>query len=219
MTMPAPDDTSVLLERWYSGDEPALERLMAQNVEWMQRRIRRDLNPKLRRRFDSMDLVQDAAMRIIRYGPKFAPENRAQFRALLSKVLVAALRDRVDALQAEKRNMAREESAPSVSKLERAFQAGSTANPAARVERREMQDWVRLGLEVMEPVERQLIVLRQYENRPFDEIAGTLGLSNADAARMRFNRALPKLAVKIRELQRAAREAVETIVLEADLDG
>ena len=60
---------------------------------------------------------------------------------------------------------------------------------------------MRLALELLDPEDRQLIVLRQWDNLEFNEIGEKMGLA-PDAARMRFNRALPKLAMKVQQLQR-----------------
>jgi DNA-directed RNA polymerase specialized sigma24 family protein len=57
----------------------------------------------------------------------------------------------------------------------------------------------------MEPADRQIIVLRQWDELEFSEIAARMG-GSPDGARMRFQRALPKLALRIQRLQRGELE-------------
>ena len=57
-----------------------------------------------------------------------------------------------------------------------------------------------LALELLEPDDRNVILWREYEDQPFAVIAERLGMAE-DAARMRFARALPKLAKKLQGLR------------------
>lgn len=204
--MNSPDETVQLLDRWYDGNQDALAELLDRNIGWMRVQVRKHLSPAMRKKFDSMDLVQEGAVRLLKYGPRFAPKNQAQFRSLLSQMILNLVRDRYDALKAGRRNVSREEQLPSQG-LSRVKDLRKTITlPPQAAERREIQEWIRLGLELVDPEDRQVIYLRQYEELPFDEIAKRLELANSDAARMRFNRALPKLARKIRELQEVAQQ-------------
>src|SRR5687767_11015957 len=96
----AGDNTVELLQRWYGGDPRALDQLLADNLEWMRRNLRRRVPRELRARFETLDLVQDGALQLLKNGPRFAPENQAQFRALLAKVLLYVVRDRLDQIHA-----------------------------------------------------------------------------------------------------------------------
>ena len=200
---PRGDETRVLLQQWYAGDREALDALMGENLEWMRRYLRRTTPKEVRQRFESLDLVQDAAVQLLRRGPRFAPENRAQFRALLSKVLLYTVRDRLDHLHAAKRNAERPERLPSVGVSRIAPVERSPTLPDAAAMREEKRTWVRLGLELVEPSEREVIELRQFQELGFEEIAERLGLASADAARMRFNRALTNLTVKVQQARNA----------------
>ena len=63
----------------------------------------------------------------------------------------------------------------------------------------------RLDPELLEPEDRQVVMLRQWHEFEFAEIGQRMGLSE-DAARMRFQRALPKLARKLEGLRRGELE-------------
>lgn len=203
--MGAPDDTVDLLQGWYRGDKTALDKLVADNVEWMRAFVRQRLTPKMRQRFDSLDFVQDGAVQLLKNAPRYAPENRAQFRAFVAEVLLNVVRGHHDALTAQKRNAAREQALPSqgLSRLDLGGRAPTM--PDAAAERAEVRSWVQLALEMLEPEERELLRLRQYEELPFEEIAAHLGLESADATRMRFNRLMPKLALLVKQLQDSVR--------------
>jgi RNA polymerase sigma factor (sigma-70 family) len=197
------DNTRDLLKRWYAGDQAALEALLEQNMGWMRAHIRGEISPKVRRKLDTMDVVQDGVVRLLKYGPKFAPENQAQFRALISTILVTAFRDRIDHLRAGIRDMDREHGFPDHGLSRMDILERSVTRPDAASERNELQEWIQLGLELLDPDDRKVIRLRQFEQHSFAQVAELLELPNADTARMRFNRALPKLAEKIKEMQSA----------------
>lgn len=201
---PAPDGTIDLLGRWHQGDAEALGELIAVHQSWVHRYVRGELGAKLRDKEESMDMVQEAMVRLLRYGPKFVPENRAQFRALLGKVVLNAIRDRIEFFERERRDMDREGERQAASVLMLGSHDRAPTQPDEAAERSEMRSWVRLGLEFLEPDDRRVILLRQWEGHSFDEIAERMQLANRDTARMRFNRALPKLADAIDRLQRGA---------------
>ncbi|MBL8755170.1 MAG: hypothetical protein JNK15_17835, partial [Planctomycetes bacterium] len=60
--------------------------------------------------------------------------------------------------------------------------------------------WVRLALELLEPEDREIVRLRDYDQLSFGAIAAQLGLTE-DAARMRHKRAMPKLARTLESLR------------------
>ncbi|WP_419192351.1 sigma-70 family RNA polymerase sigma factor [Engelhardtia mirabilis] len=202
------DQSTVLrLHRWFDGDDDALEQLLSDNLAWMQTYVRKHLNARLRRRFDSMDVVQEGAMRILRYNPRHPPANKAQMRALFKKALLDALRDKIDHLTANRRNIDREESIISpLASGDRPVGPSSEDRPDELADKQEQREWVKLALQFLDPVDRAIILRRDYHKEPFEEISESLGLASPDAARMRYNRALPKLACKIRELRRYQQE-------------
>lgn len=59
--------------------------------------------------------------------------------------------------------------------------------------RDDVRTWVRLALELLDADDRDVLVMRDYQDMSFEQIAVETGES-ADAVRMRHHRALPKLA-------------------------
>ena len=201
----SPDNTVDLLQRWYEGDKVALDRLLAENLEWMRAYLRKHAPVELRSRFDSVDLVQDGALQLLKNGPRFAPENRAQFRALLAKVLLNVVCDRLDQIHAAKRNAQGEQPLPSQGVSRVVDRDRAPTQPDEAASREEKRAWVRLALDLVKPEERDVIKLRELEELSFEEIAQRLGLASEDAARMRFNRAISSLALCIQKVRSAVR--------------
>jgi RNA polymerase sigma-70 factor (ECF subfamily) len=194
-------DTTVLLKRWNSGDEAALQELLQQHLPWIRAHVEHRLGDFLRAKEDSGDIVQDALVEFLRYGPRFEVSNEAHLRFLLGRIAENVLRDRHDFFTRRRRQAAREQPIPDDSVLALDPGAREVTQPDAALERKQWQAWVRLALELMDPEDREVIVLRQWDNLEFAQIGERLGLG-ADAVRMRFQRALPKLAQKIQMLQR-----------------
>jgi RNA polymerase sigma factor (sigma-70 family) len=74
------------------------------------------------------------------------------------------------------------------------------ASPTQAAERSEQMAWFRLGLELLDPGDREVIVLRRYDELAFADIAEHTGTS-PDAARMRYQRAVSKLGREVSSLR------------------
>ena len=93
-----------------------------------------------------------------------------------------------------------EQPLPSGSVLDLDSGVHAVTRPSEEAAARESQEWVRLGLELLDPEDRQVILLREWHGLGFTEVGSRLGLSE-NTARMKFQRALPKLARKVKELR------------------
>ncbi|HUR26755.1 MAG TPA: RNA polymerase sigma factor [Planctomycetota bacterium] len=194
-------ESTMLLQRWNSGDEKALQELLRLHLPWIQTHVRQRLGGLVRAKEETTDVVQDALVEFLRYGPRFNVSNEAHLRFLLGRIAENVLRDRHDFFTRRRRQVARERPLPEESVLELDGGSHDSIRPDRALEKKQWQAWVRLALELMEPEDRETIVLRQWDELEFAEIATKMG-TTPDAARMRFQRALPKLAQKIQQLQR-----------------
>jgi RNA polymerase sigma-70 factor (ECF subfamily) len=192
--------TADLLRRWHAGDRQALDLLIAQHLPWLQEHVRRRLGPLLRRRGQTQDFVQEAMVDVLRYGPRFVLSDQAQFRALLGRIVENTLRDQFEWHTAKKRAVQREDALPSGSVVDLDSGARAVTRPWEAAERSESQEWIRLALELLEPEDRKVLLLREWHGLSFQEVGKELGMQE-NTARMRFQRALPKLAHKVRELR------------------
>jgi len=73
-------------------------------------------------------------------------------------------------------------------------------SPSQAAQRNEQEAWIRLGLELLDPDDRTVIVLRDWEGLTFAAIAERLGTSY-DSARMKYNRSFDKLTEKVWSLR------------------
>jgi len=191
---PAQEQTARLLERWHGGERAALDELLARNLPWVEQFVRQRLGPELRGREETVDVVQDAVVDILTYGPKFVVPGRDRFRALLGRLVENNLRDRHAYHHAQRRDAGREEPLPSRAVL----RLGET--PSQIVARDEHAALMRLALELLPPQDREVLVLREFDELPFDAIAARVGLSES-GTRKRYHRALLLLARKTRALR------------------
>jgi RNA polymerase sigma factor (sigma-70 family) len=202
-------DTVELLRRWHAGERAALEALLARHIGPLHQFVRTQLAGDLRRlrnEADSMDMVQAAAVRVLEYTPAFIPENGRQFHRLLRKIVVNDLRNRLRAPRVVRRepgpDPGRDPFGDSVLDLRSTAPSSWLPDRAAdAAERRiETRAWARLALEFLpDELDRRLVLLAAVEEWSWKEIGAELGWSQ-DAARMRFQRLLPKLANQIRVL-------------------
>lgn len=193
-------ETLDLLQRWQAGDRAALDALIQRDLPWIRARVHHRLGALLRARGETEDYVQEAMLEVLHYGPKFASESLHRFRALLARIIENMLRDRNDWYRAKRRTISREQPLPSDSILDLDRPDRSVTRPSVDAGRRETESLVRLALELLEPDDRKVLLLRQWDELSFPEIATRMGIA-PDAVRMRFRRALPKLAQKVAALR------------------
>lgn len=195
------DDTRDLLVAWHNGDESAFTALVHEHTPWIEATVRRRLGPVLRQRVDTQDIVQNTLIEVLRGGPRFVVTDREHLRGLLARMVENVLRVQAHHGQAGKRDVRREMTPPSRdSVLFLDGQPGSTATPSQAAAKEEDAAWVRLAVEMLAPEDRAAILWREFQGLSFAEIAARLQVTE-DSARMRFNRALPKLARKLEALR------------------
>lgn len=191
-----------MLLRWHGGDQEALATLAQQEAEFVASQVRRRLGPLLRREHDTQDIVQATLLQALRTAPRFLVSDRDQFRGLLVRMVENALRVQANHQQRHKRDIRREQQlAPSASdSVLELDPAASDTDPGAAAQRSETREWVRLSLELLDADDREVIVLRDYLELTFAEIGSRLDVAE-DTVRMRYRRAMPKLAHTLMRLR------------------
>ena len=134
-------------------------------------------------------------------GNGFVPADADSWRALMTRIIENALRGRHEYYGRLRRDRARQMPLPddSILLLDPRKRTGTT--PSQHAMRNEEEAWLRLALELVDPLDRDVIVMRQWSGRTFAEIGDDLGVPE-NTARMRFNRALARLADKVEGLRR-----------------
>lgn len=202
-TPAAPDDdaTLELLQRWHRGDRAALEALVQRDLPFLRVRLRERLGEHLLQRAQFDDYLQDAVAEILAYSPRFLCGSAAAFRRLLAQIVENMLRDRHDFWARRRRDQAREQSLPDDSVLLLDARARTATSPSRAAVRNEEAALLRLAMDLLDPDDRAALVLREYEGLPFADVGARLGITE-NAARMRFQRALGRLAGELDALRR-----------------
>ncbi len=191
-----------LLAQWHGGDDAALGAIVALHLPWLRGHLEKRLGAFLRARGDADDYLQDAMLDFLRDAPRFQVRDSEQFRALLARIVENTLRDRNDWFRAKRRHLGTAHrvavTRDSVLPLDPALQRSTTPSNAAAST--EVRDWVRLALELLDAEDRKIILAREYEDRSFVQIGEELGMT-ANAVRMRWVRAVARLAEVMKDLQ------------------
>lgn len=177
-----------------------LERLLEKHLPWIQSYVHRKLSNFLRLKAETGDIVQDAVVQFIHYGPRFKLSDDRQFRALLGRIIENVLCDKYDWFTAKRRAIAKERPLPPDTVLNLDPPEGRVESPSRIVQQHEREAWIRLGLELLPPDERRIIILRDWEDRSFADIAQLLDLSKS-AARRRYLDSIEDLIGKVHALQ------------------
>jgi RNA polymerase sigma-70 factor (ECF subfamily) len=184
-----------LLERVHAGDAEALERLFRDHRAYLRQVVAARIGKKLRSRLDASDLVQETQMAAIRRLDDYLERRPAPFRLWLRQIaqdqLVMAYRRHVGA---ERRSLKRQTALPERSSLLLARQlTGCDSSPSHQVARAEQVRCVREALSRLSRADQDMLMLRNYEQLSFEEIAYVLRIEPA-AARKRYGRALLRLS-------------------------
>jgi RNA polymerase sigma-70 factor (ECF subfamily) len=187
-------ETRDLLEEARTGPRPAFDRLLARHRPELLRFVELRMDRKMRGRVDPSDIVQEAQLEVYRRLGDFLDRRPMPFHVWLRKTayerLLMARRRHVEAAQ---RAVGREQPLPDRSALlfaRRILARGST--PSQRLGRRELARRLHRVLEEMPDTDREILVMRNLEERSYEEIGCILEIEPA-AARKRHGRALIRL--------------------------
>jgi RNA polymerase sigma-70 factor (ECF subfamily) len=195
---PDVSETVQLLQRWHAGDRDALGALLRRDLPWIESHVRSRLGAPLRAKVETGDILQEAVVEFLQYGPRFLLADRGHFRALLARIVENTIRAQHDRFTAQRRAMHREEPLPADGIVQLDPGAAGPLRPSQAAEAAEWKGLVRLALELLAPGEREVLLLRDWDDLSFEEIGRRLGIA-ADAARMRYHRSLARLAGKVEQ--------------------
>lgn len=194
-----PADTSDTLARAAGGDAAAWRELLARHHDRLRRMVAVRLDPRLQGRVDPSDVLQeaylDAATQLAGYLANPAVPFFLWLRSLTGTRLAKAHRAH---LGTQARDAAREVSlyhrtVPAASSAALAAQLlGHELRPSEVAVREEMKLCLEEALNGMDPLDREVLTLRHFEQLSTPEAATVLGVSEA-AAGKRYIRALRRL--------------------------
>ncbi len=201
------EQTRGLLARAADGDEPALEELFDLHRRRLGRMIRVRLDRRLRRRVDVEDVVQEVYVDATRRLGEYLRERKIPFfiwLRLLGMQKLAELHRRH--VGAQGRDVRREQHAtgspqvPADSHFIAERICATLTSPSAAAMREEILERLLLALEEMSPADREVLVLRHFEQLDSAEVACELGIM-ASAASKRYIRALKRMRAILADLE------------------
>jgi RNA polymerase sigma-70 factor (ECF subfamily) len=200
-----PDSIDELVRRAERRDEEALAELFSCYRERLLQMIRLRLDRRLQGRVDPSDVLQDAYLEMAEKLPEYADRSALPFFVWLRMIVgERLLRVHRHHLGAAMRDAAREISLhhgglPEASSASLAAQLLGEITTASRATlRAETRLMLQEVLNAMDPIDREVIALRHFEELRNDEVAAVLGLTKA-AASKRYVRAMLRLKAAIAE--------------------
>jgi RNA polymerase sigma-70 factor (ECF subfamily) len=192
-------DYDDLLQRAMAGDAQALSELFSRYRERLRRMVRLRLDRRLYGRLDPSDVLQDAYLDVARRFPEYTAKPTLPFflwlRSLTGQRLIDLHRQH---LGAQMRDAGQEVSLyrgalPPASSASLANQLlGRLTSPTQAAVRAEMQIRLQEALNAMDPLDREVVVLRHFEELSNAETAEVLGIQKS-AASKRYIRAIQRL--------------------------
>jgi RNA polymerase sigma-70 factor (ECF subfamily) len=151
---------------------------------------------ELRSKLDSMDLVQDALVSALEGLGDFTYKNEGDFLRWLSTIAQNALRDHLDKLHTDKRDIHKEIRLKTYGPTTGGGFVGpvNSTTPSSIVSRKEDLDKLEKAIDLLKPEHREIIVLTKIEGFSYKEIAEKLGKS-IDAVGMLLSRAMVALTL------------------------
>jgi RNA polymerase sigma-70 factor (ECF subfamily) len=152
------------------------------------------LDPRVRARLDPSDVVQETQMEVVRRMDDFLRRRPMPFHLWVRKAAYERLlRVRRDHRTRAKRSVDREAAWPDRSSLLLARPLlDSRPSPSHALQARELADRVSRAVAELSETDREILLMRDAEELPYEEIACVLEIEPA-AARKRYGRALIRL--------------------------
>jgi len=170
------------------GDDSALNQLCevyGERVRWI---VRLRMGKELRSKLESMDVVQDVLVSALRDLGDFTYKDEGDFLRWLSKIAENRLRDNVDKLHANKRDIRKEVRLDN----REPTTGGRATTPSVIMSKKEDLDELAKAMDKLKPQYKQVIVLTKIEGLSYKEISDKLGKSD-EAVRKLVSRAMAVL--------------------------
>lgn len=206
------DRTLHLVKRASEGDQEALNQLMEQYRSRLHRMIALRMHPRLQGRVDASDVVQDALIEASRRLASYAEAPSMGFYVWLRWIAGERLQNaHRHHLGTQKRDAGREvslyrRSMPAACSVSIAQQLlGQLTSPTQAVARAELQLMVQEVLNSMDEIDREILVLRNFEQLSMNETAEALGIKYSTANK-RYIMALKRLKQALSAIPEIDRE-------------
>jgi RNA polymerase sigma-70 factor (ECF subfamily) len=193
------NDLPELLQRAAAGDQQALQDLFARYRDRLKRMVRLRLSRRLQGRVDDSDVLQESLLEISKKLPEYVQQPTLPFFLWLRHMTGLKLAEvHRRHLGTQMRDADREVSLhrgglPEADSVSLAAQLlGKLTTPSQAAIKAEQRIYVQEALNSMDPIDREVLALKHFEQLSTAEIAEVLGLSKAGAG-SRYLRAIKRL--------------------------
>lgn len=192
-------DVPELLQRATGGDQEALRELFSRYRDRLKRMVHLRLSRRLQGRLDDSDVLQEAYLDISKKLDEYAKEPKLPFYLWLRHVtglklaelhrkhLGTHLRDADREVSLHRGGLPQADSVSLAAQL-----LGKKTTPSQAAIKAELRIHVQEALNSMDPIDREVLALKHFEQLSTSEIAEVLGLSKAGAG-SRYLRAIKRL--------------------------
>lgn len=203
----SPDDTEIVLRQAAGGDKSALADLFERHRKRLRGMVRLRLDARLQGRVDPSDVLQEAYMDLADKLPAYVSDSAPLPFYLWLRLVVGErlLRIHRHHLGAAMRDAGREVrlyrgALPQASSISLAAQLlGRMTSASEALNRAEVQLQLQAALNAMDPMDREIIGLRNFEELSNSEAAGVLGVT-PQAASNRYVRAMTRLQQNLKAI-------------------
>ncbi len=194
-----PEESGQLVARLKDGDQQALAEYFSRHRHRLWRMVHFRLDPRLRGRVDADDILQEGYLAAVARIRHFQDDSSMSFFVWLRLVLGQTLIDvHRRHLGVQKRDAGREVSihgqrSPQNTTCSLAAQLmGNFTSPSGAAVRDEVARQLEQAIDTMNPVDREVLALRHFEELTNSEVAEVLEIT-ARAASARYVRAIGRL--------------------------
>lgn len=192
-----PGPEAELLRRWFVDRDPAaLDRILADNMEFVRNHASRNLREGLRTKEETADVVQDAIMDFFRYAPSFPITTTAQLRGLLRTIVDGVLAGHHRYFQRLRRQSSKEQVLATDTTTGGVPVEARDPSPSAVARGDELDGTLRLAIATLEPLDQRIVAMRVYDQLEFRAIGEAVGMK-VDSVRVRCKRALVRVSNKV----------------------
>ena len=193
------DEVSGLIRRAAAGEEAALRELFSRHRDRLKRMVHLRLSRRLAGRVDDSDVIQEAYLEVARRLGEYVREPSLPFFLWLRHLTALKLAEvHRRHLGTQLRDADREVTLhrggwPMADSVSLAAQLlGTLTTPSQALIKAETRLLVQEALNSMDPIDREVLALKHFEQLSTSEIAEVLGLSKAGAG-SRYLRAIKRL--------------------------
>ncbi len=200
--------TTQLLQKARAGDDTALNLLYERIGTRLLLLIRLRLGPSLSATLEPEDVAQEVLIKACAGISQLTKDSSRSFFSWLAVIAGNTIRDLADYHQQARRDMRQTISGDRIS-------SDLTAKHRSALSRLILDEGFQClerGLEKLNDRQREVIILRRFEERSFKEIAEIMGGSE-DSCRMLYTRALARLTLKVQQTRTSPNTAPRPFAL------